>query len=382
MGLIVGQGVVRGLVVAGSWWWQDDFVHLDSARRLGLSPDFLVRDYHGHLEPGQYAVFWLVAHIDPGSFVPAAVTLVGLQALASLLLFIVLVQLFGRSPWLLVPFAAYLFTPLGLATGSWFAAGLQAYPLQIALLTALLGLVRFEKSGHARWLVLSVAAHVLGLVFWEKAVLILPALLAIDLLVLSEGLSLRRRCLRLWERRWYWLAQLVVLSGYLAVYLTLTDWRVVRADRGLDATMHDLYLRTLLPGLFGGPWSGTGALDTVFPNTAPSLQVLFAVLTGVLVAASLVRRGRAACAGWLLCVGYLAADTALLVAGRGDYLGLVARDPRYITDALPILVIGVCAAFAGPSRGAATRPRSTGSVRRPRTLVALLLRGQSRSAGW
>jgi hypothetical protein len=65
----------------------------------------------------------------------------------------------------------------------------------------------------------------------------------------------------------------------------------------------------------------------------------------------------------------LAADTALLVAGRGDYLGLVARDPRYITDALQIPVIGRCAAFAGPSRGAATRPTSTRSVRRPGTLV-------------
>ncbi len=375
VGLIVGQAVVRSLVVAGSWWWQDDFIHLDSARRLGLSQDFLVRDYHGHLEPGQYFVVWLVGHIDPGSFVPAAVTLVVLQALASLLLFVVLVQLFGRSPWLLVPFAAYLFTPLGLATGSWFAAGLQAYPLQIALLTALLGLVRFETTGHARWLVLSVAAHVLGLAFWEKAVLILPVLLAIAVLVLSQGLTVRRRWERLWDRRWFWAAQVAVLACYLALYLTVTDSRVVRTDRGLDATLHDLYLRTLLPGLFGGPWSGTGALNTVFPNTTASLQVLFAVLTAVLVAASLVRRGPAACAGWLLCVGYLAADTALLVAGRGDYLGLVARDPRYLTDALPILVIGVCAAFAGPSRSAATRPRSTRSARRPGTLVALLATG-------
>ena len=90
------------------------------------------------------------------------------------------------------------------------------------------------------------------------------------MLVLSKGLTFPGpRCRRLWDRRWFWVAQFVVLSGYLALYLTLTDSRVVRADRGLDVTRcSDLFLRTLLPGLFGGPWSGTGALNTVFPNTA------------------------------------------------------------------------------------------------------------------
>ena len=86
-----------------------------------------------------------------------------------------------------MPFSAYLFTPLSLATASWLAAGLQAYPLQIAMLTSLIGLVRLDRTGHRRWFVLSLLGQALGLLFWEKAVLVLPTMLALDVLVLSRG---------------------------------------------------------------------------------------------------------------------------------------------------------------------------------------------------
>ena len=47
-------------------------------------------------------------------------------------------------------------------------------------------------------------------------------------------------------------------------------------------------------------------------------------------------------------VGYVAADLALVQLGRTEYLYLVARDPRYVTDALVVVAIGVSAAFSGP----------------------------------
>ena len=220
--LVLGQAVLRVKVGAGSYFWQDDFLHLDLSRRLGLSRDYLVRDYSGHVEPAQYLVIWAVGQLGQGSFVPAVVVLVGLQALASTLLLVLLQLLFGRSPWLLVPFAAYLFTPLGLATATWLAAGLQAYPLQIAMLTSLIGLVRLEQTGRRRWWAVSLAGHLLGLVFWEKAALVLPALLAVELLVLSAGLSLRERGRRMWRRRAFWLSQVLVVVGYAGAYLAVT----------------------------------------------------------------------------------------------------------------------------------------------------------------
>jgi arabinofuranan 3-O-arabinosyltransferase len=138
--LVAGQAVLRTILASGSYYWPDDFLHLDLAETMGLDQDLLVRDYSGHVEIGSYAVSWLINTLDTASFVPAVVVLVALQVVASCLLLVLLQQLFGRSPWVLVPFAAYLLTPLGLATATWLAAGLQAFPLQVATLGTLIGL--------------------------------------------------------------------------------------------------------------------------------------------------------------------------------------------------------------------------------------------------
>ena len=380
--LVLGQTVLRAVIVSGSYFWQDDFLHLDLARTLGLGRDYLVRDYSGHVEAGSYAVIWLVGRIGDGSFVPAVVVLVLLQALASLLLLVLLRMLFGASPWLLVPFAAYLVTPLGLATATWLAAGLQAFPLQIAMLTALIGLVRHVDTGRARWLVLSVLAHAGGLLFWEKAAVVLPLLLGVEVLVLAARTPWRERLRRLRRRRWFWLAHLAVLGVYVVGYLATTSAGELGtpADRGLGATLQDMLLRTLLPGLFGGPWQVEGAGNTIYPDTAPVLQVLFAGLAVLVVLASVRRAGRAAWAAWLLVICYVAADIGLVLVGRGAYLLLVARDPRYLTDALPVIVIGVCAAFVGGraatgARVGAARDRPASSARRlvPWGAVVLVL---------
>lgn len=346
--LVAGQAALRAVVGAGSYFWQDDFLHLDLSRTLGLGSDYLVRDYSGHLEPGQYLLMWAIARVGEGSWLPAVVTLVLLQAVASVLLLLLLRQLFGSSPWVLVPFAAYLVTPLGLATATWLAAGLQAFPLQISMLGAALAAVRFLATGRRRWAVLSVLAHALGLACWQKAGVVLPFLLALEVLVLARGLPLRARARRVWTRRWFWLAHTALLTAYVAVYLALTGSGDLGApaDRSLLAPLHDMLGRTLVPGLFGLPWDPEGAGSTIYPDTPLVAQVAAALMLLALVVASVVRSGRAAWSGWLLVVGFLAADVALVLLGRGAYLLLVARDPRYVTDALPVIAIGVCAAFA------------------------------------
>jgi hypothetical protein len=151
--LILLQTVVRAGIVLPSYYWQDDFHHVELARRLGLSQAFLVRDYSGHLEVGQYFLYWLIGRDAGLSFLPAALSLLGLQLAASCLLLTLLRQLFGRSPWVLVPFAGYLFTPLGLPVATWWAAGLQAMPLQITMLLTILALVRAvrQRSPPRRW---------------------------------------------------------------------------------------------------------------------------------------------------------------------------------------------------------------------------------------
>ncbi|MGY1730942.1 hypothetical protein ACI798_05425 [Geodermatophilus sp. SYSU D01045] len=348
--LVVLQTVVRALVVLPSYYWQDDFHHLDLARRLGLSQAFLVRDYSGHLEIGQYVLYWLVGRDLGTSFLPAALVLLLLQLVASGLLLAVLRLLFGRSPWVLVAFAGYLFTPLGLPVATWWAAGMQALPLQVAMLLALLGAVHSVRGGRRRWAVVSVAGTVLGLLMWEKAVLVVPTVLAVLVLVEGAGRPVADRVRLLLRHRRLLLAHLVALAGYTVLYLSVVDSAAVVGGGSADTLTGagETVLRTLLPGLFGGPWTDSGAENTVYPRVGDAIVVLVVLLAAAVVALSGWLRGRRALQGWLLAAGYVAVDVGLLLVGRADYLGLVARDPRYVTDALPVVAIGVCAAFTGP----------------------------------
>jgi hypothetical protein len=349
--LILLQTVVRAGIVFPSYYWQDDFNHVGLARQLGLSQDFLVRDYSGHLEVGQYFLYWLIGRDAGLSFVPAAVSLIVLQLAASCLLLAVLRQLFGRSSWLLLPFAGYLFTPLGLVVATWWAAGLQALPLQITMLLTVLGLVRAVRRRSWRWGAVSVGAQAVGLLFWEKAVLIFPAALAVLVLVEWAGTPVRARARLLLTSWWVLVPHGLVLAAYTAVYLSVVDSSSVLGQETQDVarTTGETVVRLLVPGLFGGPWTDEGGENTVFPRVGDVGAVLAVALLVGAVAASVWLRGSRALQGWLLGVAYVAADLVLLQVGRADFVGLLMRDPRYITDSLPVLAIGICAAFSGPT---------------------------------
>lgn len=375
--LVAAQTAVRALVVVPSYYSQDDFHHLHLARELGLSRDYLVRDHNGHLEIGLNLVVWLVGREAGVSFLPAALCLLILQVAASCLLLAVLRTMFGRSPWLLVPFAGYLFTPLALPVATWWAAGLEALPLQVGLLAAVLGVVRVLRGGSRGWLGVSVGGHALGLLFYEKAVLVLPALLAVVLLVEWSDEPVGRRLPLLVRHRWLFLPHVLLSVAYLPLYLSVVDSPpapAVEADRAL-AAVGETVSRLLLPGVLGGPWTG-GAENTVFPRVGTGPALLSALVVLAVVAASVRLRGRRAAQAWLLVCGYVAVDLALVQIGRAEFLEQVARDPRYVTDALPVIAIGTCAAFSRPpaQRGAGeVRPRRVRSAAGALVAVAALV---------
>jgi hypothetical protein len=216
------------------------------------------------------------------------------------------------------------------------------------------------------------------LLFWEKAALILPMLIAVLLLVELAAEPLRVR-LRILAGHWrLFVAHGLVLGAYLYLYLSVVDSsRALSPDATPDlrATSHTIF-RLLLPGVFGGPWTDAGGENTVFPYVGDPLAAFFAILFLAVVAVSVWLRGLRALQAWTLVAGYVAVDLALVQLGRAELLGLVARDPRYITDALPILAIGFCAAFTGPVAARRTPQwftRAAGSTSAALSGVAFLI---------
>ncbi|MGY1752559.1 hypothetical protein [Blastococcus sp. SYSU D01042] len=357
--LILLQTCVRAVVVMRSYFWQDDLFHLTLLQRTGLSGDFLVREHNGHLEIGPNLVYGLIGR-DPGpSFLPAALWLLALQLVASCLLLAVLRQLFGRSPWILVPFAVYLFSPLGLTVATWLAAGLEALPLQIAMLTALLGGVRAYRDRSWAWAAVSAAGTALGLLFWEKAVLVPALLVAVLVLVEEAGTPWRRSLRRVLDSWPYLLPHAVLVAAYVPFYLSVVGRSTLDPELGrVLPTTAETVFAMLVPGLFGGPWTSAGAEDTLAAEPALPLAVLFAALALAVIAVSIRQRGLPAVKAWLLVLGYLAVVVALVQLTRAANLDIAARDPRYVTDALPVIAIGCCAAFSGPRRESSVARRS------------------------
>jgi hypothetical protein len=367
--LVAAQLVIRAVVLSGGFFWQDDYIYLADARADGLSADYLFQDYNDHLMPAQFlGVSLLTLVFDRLPFGAAATSMVVMQGVASVLLLWCLTVLFGRRTWVLVPFALYLFTPLALAPGTWWAAALQALPLQIWMLAAAGSACTYFTGGSRRWAVASVACFAVGLLFWQKALLILPAVLGIHFLLQGSGLALRVRLRRLWDRRAFWAAYVAVAIAYVSAYVSLVDFETTtsEADVSVGRVLDAVLVQTLVPGILGGPWTGDGADNTLAPLPSQVVLASCLVVVAAAIVASFVVSGSAAGNGWLLIAAYLAMDIALVVYGRVELAVFLARDPRYIADALPIIALGVAGAFAG-SRA---RRRSATAVRQRLLAVA------------
>lgn len=111
----------------------------------------------------------------------------------------------------------------------------------------------------------------------------------------------------------------------------------------------DLVGRTLVPGLFGGPWRWTHAGDGP-PLVDPPVALVWpawVVLVALLVVT--VRRRASARRAWLLLFGYVALVTALFVVTRlGSTLGnLAGLVPRYLSDVVVVAALCVGVALLG-----------------------------------
>lgn len=328
--------LVHAWVALHGYFGQDDFVVMYKAAQADpLDFGFLFQAHNGeHLQPGTFLLAWVEAAVAPLNFTVAALPLIAMHAAAIWLFWRVLVRLFGYQ-WGLVPGLAVLSaSPLVLAPTVWWAYGMELLPLLVATGAALIAHLRYLDTGTARYAVQAVVAILAGMLFYEKAVLIAGLLFGVTVL---RGTTVAEALVRHWR---VWTAHAVLVLGYLVLYFGIT------ADQSTAKPVHagdiakfakNAVVDTFLPGLFG--ISFTGPADGA-SWTTPSLGVRIAA--AVLMVA-LVVAGRKK--PWLLLVGYLAVDLALVVVARLWVIGpAIGTDPRYLADAVPVAVL--CAAFA------------------------------------
>ncbi len=287
-----------------------------------------------------------------------------MQLFASIACAWMLFSLFGVRRRALFPLALYLSSAITLPATMWWAAALNALPLQITCFVAITAWVRYLATGRRRWLVLLFAALAFGLLSYVKTVLLFGVLVYVLMAWFSSG-TLKHRLVSTVRERWRVLSALVVIGLVFLVYYT-TQVPQITGTVGLDqpAPLAGTMLGRVLPvGLVGGPWRW----DTRSPPTALANPPQFALsLSWVLLALALLvilvgrrRTGRA----WVLLGLYAFATYLLLLTTRAALLSdLAGLEYRYLTDVMPILVfcLGVgTMTLRGSPEPSVTRPEAS-----------------------
>ena len=361
-GLLLGlQAGLRAWVGYRGYFFLDDFAFTGRAAQYSLSDvhGYLLQSYNSHLMPAAFVEVWILTALWPLNFVAVVSVNLVLQALVGFLFYRLLRELFGTRPAILVPFAAFLFTPITLPAFLWWAAALNQLPQQLAMITTLLCHTRYLRTGRVRVGVLGAAALLGGLLFSEKTLLTVPLVAAFTLLWFAEG-SGRHRIVSAWRRHWrVWIAYLAVGLPY-GLYYALevpSPGRPPAHGDDIVQLFGASFGHALDPGLLGGPWgwrhigSAGGIAD---PSGVATWLAGFTVVTFVAVTIAWHRR---AIYGWALAAGYTILNLALLAVSRATFVGpLIGDEYRYVTDVAVVAFLAAALAVLRPAGNWVTPP--------------------------
>ncbi|GAB3081195.1 hypothetical protein [Pedococcus soli] len=377
---------IRLSVLKDSYFITDDFMLSARAMENPLSWEYLTRVHTGHFEPIGFATMWLLAHFAPLSWGWTCITLLVGQLILSVMVWKLLIELFGRNPLVLAPYVVFSFTPLTLPAFNWLSAAIIWLPLMIAVAGALRWHTRFVRSGRPLDAAVATLWFAVGCASFEKILLFLPYVVLFTLAI-SPTTELRLRpVLGLVRRtRLVWIGYTAVTAAYLALYLhssstTEGTFATAPSPGGLSDFTYLSLLRTFAPGALGGPWSwqefsyGLGLVGSPRP-----FDWACWIVAAALIMASLVLRRRAS-RFWLALLVYLAGSLAIIGVGRVAFIGAVAGlETRYLADAVVPLVVTIAACLMR-LRGeedpwTPTAPRVFAAVRPGQLWTALPLAG-------
>ncbi len=350
----------------------DDFPLISRADAAGLGPDYLLALYNNHFMPAAHLLTWVTHRLTGYEYWPYATLLIIGQAVVSIALYRLLVLMLPASWAVLVPLCLFLFTPLTLEVSAWWAVGVNMLPMQLAMVLAVGAFVRYADTGARRHLVTLGLAVALGLVFFEKSLLVVAFVFLLAVLLYAGGNPVTA------IRRWWpaWLVLTAVSLAYLAAYLGAATSSLRRPASGDEVTtfLGQLFGHTVIPGLLGGPWTWLDGADGA-ALAAPTEPARWAALVvfALFVGATIRLRRAVAARAWLLLALYLALVAALLGATRlgSGFSGVAGAVPRYVAEIAVVAAICVGAALCGvralspPEPSPASAPALPAAARSP-----------------
>jgi len=371
--VLLVAAVVRGRLLAGSYFNQDDFYMTGRAYEADLTWEYLVRDFAGHVNPLQQLSLWLVAHLAPYRWPVLAAAILLVVTTANVLVWLILTRLLGDR-WVRVPLlAVFAWAPLTLPSTLWWSASMFLWPHVLCSLAAVWLLVRWRQGGGRGLpeLIGIVLVTLVGLLWHERAVLMPPLLFGVAVALADEAAGRRRLEAALRRFRWLWFGLVVDLAGFLVFHALLTE-----VEGGGGSLRQQLEVswsfvgRSVVPGLAGGPWTGRLEGGAVVPATWVTVTSLG--LAVVVVGFLLLRGGPARRWALAVLVGYVGADLALLLSGRAAFGQIIGLDPRYSSDTVHAAVVCVALALRGSPARFGLAPSTWQRLRLPGVAAAVV----------
>lgn len=369
IGVIAVMLAVRGALLGGSYFNQDDFYMTGRAYRSDLTWDYLFSDFAGHVNPFQQLTLWVVAHHAPYDWPVLVAGILLVDLLATVLVWLILTRLLGGRWSRVLLLAGFAWAPITLVSTLWWSASMFLWPHVVCSLAATWLLVRWHQGDGRAWVngtgIVLVTA--IGLLWHERAVLIPPLLFGVAVALADDATGWRRLVRATVRYRWLWAGVAGAVASFLVVHSRLTDVEGGGGTLRQQVEVSWSFVgRNVVPGLVGGPWTG----EVTGGAVAPATWVTVASIALVALAATLllVRGGPARRWGLAVLVGYVGADLFLLLSGRSAFGAIIGLDPRYSSDTLHAAV--VCAALCW--RGAPHWP-AIATMRRRAVVVGGLL---------
>jgi hypothetical protein len=351
--LIVVQLAVRAVLAFGGYFYWDDLILIGRAGTHDLlSPGYLFDDHDGHVMPAAFLVAGAITRAAPLDWLWPALSLVVLQALASLALLRALHVILGWRPVLLVPLTFALFTPLAVPGFAWWAAALNSLPMLAAMAWVCGDAVLLQRTGDRRYAVTALLVYLGGLLFFEKAAVIpFVAFAVVALLAHVTGsgslTAVWRHGIRLWA------PALAVTALWVGVYLVVVDQKRWSLDLAMT---WDLLARSvthgIVPGLVGGPWYWQRWAPASPWGTPPvTVMVLGWIALAAVLAVTLARKQRIG-AVWLTALGYaVACQIPIYLMRSSQFTALeLAQTLRYLPDLVVMLALLAAVGLCAPNR--------------------------------
>jgi hypothetical protein len=352
--LIAAQLIWKAAFLSHFYFWQDDYHFLELALGHSFSWSYLTYIGAGHLSPGDYAIYWVVARTALYNWTLAATITVVLLAAAGVAALRLLRTLFGNRPAILIPLTVYLLTPLTMPDIRWWSSSLESVPLQIATFMALHAQVCYVRTRKFRHALAAAAWLLFGLAFFEKALILPLLLLAVTSGFLLQGrwpAAIWRALVTYWRG---WALQLWLVAGYLIVLATSLRTSSVQpgipgSSGGVFTFIGEIIKDTFVPGAIGGPWQWFPSSDAEYAYSAPpaALAWLALAVAAAIIGASILQRRHAWRAWAILALWLAGADVAPVLLGRITELGptVLGLETRYVADAAPVLAVCLGLAF-------------------------------------